>query len=102
MRRANFFFAFSHKNKVYRQLATSPADGMQRRQESSFRTFLIDRAATNHNFAKARLIDNARFPRRRRPFRRIYLLDVIHEIESQGLGSAGIQRSEDSGLSVGG
>ena len=37
MRRADFFFSFSHKNKIHGQLAARAADGMQRRQECRFR-----------------------------------------------------------------
>ena len=64
MRRANFFFAFSHQNKVDRQLAARTPDSMQRRKKCGFRPFLIDRPAPDYNFAEARLINNAGLPRR--------------------------------------
>src|SRR3954471_13545096 len=64
VRRANFFFAFSYQNKVDRQFAAGAADGVQRSQKRGFRTLLIDRATSDDYFAEARLVDNARLPRR--------------------------------------
>ena len=51
---------------------------------------------------KPGLIDNARLQRRRRPFRGIDLLHVIHEVKTKSFGRARVQRGEDSGLAVGG
>jgi len=64
MRRANFFFAFSHKNKIHRQLAACAADGVQRRQKCGFGAFLVNRTASHDYFAEAGLIDEAGFERR--------------------------------------
>ncbi len=72
--------------------------GEQRR----FGSFLIDGAATDDDFAHAGLVYQARFKRRRGPFRRVGLLDVVHEIQSDGRGRAGVERGENSRLAVGG
>src|SRR5437764_1358613 len=49
----------------------------------------------------AGLVDQARLERRRGPLRRVELLDVVHEVEADGLLRPGIERGEDARLAVG-
>ena len=74
---------------------------MHRGQEGSLRAFLVDRSAPDHALAQARLIDDGRVERRRRPFRGIDLLDVIHEVDPERARRAGVERGEDAGLAIG-
>ena len=75
---------------------------MQCRQERRLRTFLVDRAPADDAPTQARLVHQGRVEGRRRPFRGIDLFDVIHEVDTDGSGSTGVERGEDTGLSVGG
>src|ERR1700675_447029 len=102
MRGADFFFTFGDKNKIYRELAVCGANGVKSGEEGGFGAFLVYGAAADQNFAEAGLVDDCSVPRRRGPFGGIDLLDVIHEIEPDGLGSTGVERGEDAGLAVGG
>ena len=47
------------------------------------------------------LVDDARLQRRRRPLRRVVLLDVVHEVQADRGRRAGIERGEHAGLAVG-
>src|SRR5206468_1642433 len=57
--------------------------------------------AADEHFAKAWLVHQRRFPRGRRPLRRIDLLDVVHEIKTNASGRTSIERCEDTGLAIG-
>ena len=62
---------------------------------------MVDRAAAYDRVAYARLGNEFRFQRRRTPFLRIELLDVVHEVQPDRLGRAGIQRREHARLAIG-
>src|ERR1700675_3327139 len=102
MRRADFFFAFGYEDKIHGKLAAGAANGVKGGEERGFRTFLIYGATTDDNFAEAGLVDERGVPRRRGPLGRVDLLDVVHEIEAERFGSAGVERCEDAGLAVSG
>ena len=74
---------------------------MQRRKKRSLRSFLIHRAASDNRFSKRRLVDDSRFGRRRRPFRRIELFHVVHEIKADRFRRAGIESCEHAWLAIG-
>ncbi len=101
MRRADFLFALRDEDEVDRQLAPGGFHRVQRFEEGRLRTFLIHRAAADHDFARARLVDDRGFGRRRRPFLGIELLHVVHEIEADRLRRAGVERREDARLAIG-
>jgi hypothetical protein len=50
---ADFLFAFGHQHQVHRRLPAGAADGVQRGQECSFRSLLVDRAAADQHLAEA-------------------------------------------------
>ena len=77
------------------------ADRVQRGEQRRLRPLLVDRAAADHHLADAGLVDDARLERRRAPLGRIELLDVVHEVEADGLRRAGIERGEHARLAVG-
>jgi hypothetical protein len=56
---------------------------------------LIHRAASHEHFAEIRLIDDSRFPRGRRPFRRVRLFHIVHEIKADGLFRARVEGREN-------
>jgi hypothetical protein len=74
---------------------------MERREERRLGTLLVDRAAADDRLAEARLVDQARFERRRGPLRGIELLHVVHEVEADRLLRAGVECGEDARLAVG-
>jgi DNA-binding NarL/FixJ family response regulator len=88
MRRTNFLFAFGHQHQIDRHLSTGPSNGMEGRKNRRLRFFLIHRAATHEHFAQRRFVHDSRFGRRRRPFRRVELLHVVHEMKTDRLRSA--------------
>ena len=102
MRRADFLFAFGDENEVHGHFFARAANGVKRGEERGFRAFLIDGAAAHDDFAEAGFIEQSRFKRRRRPFGGISLFDVVHEIEAEGFGRAGVKCGENTGLAVGG
>ena len=67
---------------------------MQGREKCCLRSLLIHRAASDDYFAQWRFVHDSRFSRRRRPFRRIELFHVIHEIEPNRFLRAGFERRE--------
>ena len=101
VRRTDFLFAFGDQHQVHRHLLAGAANRMQRGEERRFRSFLIHRAATDDHFAQRRFVDDSRFGRRRRPFRRIELFHVVHEIEADRFRRAGVERREHARLAVG-
>ena len=102
VRRTDFFFTLGNKHQIDGQLPAGAANGVHRGQEGSLRTLLVDRPTPDHALAQARLIDNGRVEGRRRPFRWIDLLDVIHEVDPEGARGAGVERGENAGLAIGG
>src|SRR5438309_11455693 len=102
VRGADFFFAFGYEDEIDGELAACALNGVKGGEERSFRTFLIYGAAANDNFSEAGLVDQRGVPWGRGPFGGIDLLDVVHEIEAERFGSAGVERGEDAGLAVGG
>ena len=101
VRRTDFFFAFGHHHQVHRHLFPRASDRMQRSKERRFRSFLIHRAAPDDHLAQRRFVHDSRFRRRRRPFRRIELFHVVHEIKPDCFRCARIERREYARFSVG-
>src|SRR6267154_1323015 len=102
MRRADFLFTFGYEDEIDGEFAACSANGVKGGEERSFGTFLIYGAAADDYFAEAGLVDERGVPRRRGPFGGIDLLNVVHEIEAECFGSAGIESAEDAGLAFGG
>ena len=100
VRRTDLLLAFRHQHQVHRHLLSRAANRMQRREERRLRSLLIHRAATDHHFAQPRFVHDSRFERRRRPFRRIELFHVVHEIKPDRLRRARIERREHARLSI--
>ena len=94
VRRADFFFTLGDHHEVDRQLAPGALNRVKSGEKDGLRTLLVDRTATDDNFAETGLVDNCGIKRRRRPFRRIHLLHVVHEVDADGAGSAGVERCE--------
>src|SRR5258708_26170694 len=90
VRRADLFFAFGDEDEVDGELAACAANGMERREERSFGTFLVYGAAADDYFAETGLVDERGVPRRRGPFGRTHLVCVAHELTAQGFGFARI------------
>ena len=101
VRRADFFLAFGDENQIHGQLAAGGFEGVQRGEPGGFGSFLIDGSAADQNFSEAGLVDQRGFKRRRGPLGRVGLLHVVHEIDADGFGRAGVERGEDSGMAVG-
>ncbi len=80
MRRADLFLAFAHEHKIHRQLAPCRAERMQRCDQGRLRSLLVYGAAAHQHFPEPGLVDKRGLEWRRRPFGRICLLHVIHEI----------------------
>ena len=102
MRRTDFFFSFGHQHQVHRKLAPGATKRVQRGDERRLRAFLIHGAAADHALADVGFVDQGRLKWRRRPLGGIGLLHVIHEVQTDGARSAGVERGEDAGLAVGG
>src|SRR4051812_16911924 len=102
MWRANLLLPFCYEDKVYRGLALRRTNGVQRSKECRLWALLVDGSTTDNHFAESRLLDQSCVKRWRRPFGGIDLLHVIHEIETDGLGSARIQCRKYSRLPIGG
>ena len=101
VRRADFFLAFRDQHQVDGNLAAGAADRMQRREERRLRAFLIHGAAAHHDLAALGHVDEARFPRRRRPFLRVDLLHVVHEVQPERALRAGVERGEHARMTLG-
>ena len=100
MDRSDLLFAFSDEHQVHRRLAAGATQRMQSGQKRRLRTFLVHRAAPDQHLAESGLVDDARFPRRRRPLARIDLLHVVHEVEAERPGRACVERREHSGKTI--
>ena len=85
VRRADLLLALGDQHEVDRQLLAGAADRVQRGEERRLGSLLVHRAAADDHLAEARLVDDARLERRRRPLGRIELLDVVHEVEADRL-----------------
>src|SRR5262249_50002059 len=92
MRRADLLLAFSNEHQVHWQLPPGRADRMQRRDERSLRSLLVDCTAPDEDRPEISFLDQLGIPRRGRPLARINLLHVVHEIQAQRFGCAGIER----------
>jgi hypothetical protein len=99
--RADLLLPFRDEHEVDGELATGPPEGVQRREERRFGSLLVDRAPSDDDSSEARLVDDSRLPRRRRPLRGIDLLHVVHEIHAGRPAGAGVERREHAGLPVG-
>jgi hypothetical protein len=73
-------------------------EGHERAQEGILRSFLVHRAASHAHRPQPGLLHQARFQRRRTPFRRHELLHVVHEVNGQGGLRAHIHAAEHAGL----
>ncbi len=102
MRGADFFLAFGYKDEIDGELAACAVNGVKCGEEGGFGAFLVYGAAADDYFAEAGLVDERGVPRRRGPFGGIDLFYVVHEVEAERFGSAGIEGGEDAGLAVGG
>src|SRR4029453_3888434 len=100
VRRTDLLFAFGHQHQVYRHLLSRTANRVQSSEERRFRSLLVHRATSNHDFSKWRFVHNPRFGRRRRPLRRIELFHIVHEIEPDRFRRTGVERREHAGLAV--
>ena len=74
---------------------------MQRGDQSRFRPLLVHCTAPHQHSTESGLVDKRRLERGRRPFRGIYLLHVVHEVQPVGPRSARIERGENAGLPIG-
>ena len=101
VRRADLLLALGHQDDVHRRSATRCPQAMQRRQEGRLRTLLIYRPPADHHPAQPRALDDPRLQRRGRPFRRVELLDVVHEVHAHGARRAIVHGGEDAGPAVG-
>src|SRR5206468_10326869 len=70
-------------------------------EKRRFRSLLVHRTATDHHLAERRLIHDPRFRWRRRPFRRVKLFHVVHEIKSDRFRRARIEGGEYARLAIG-
>src|SRR5256886_7973044 len=93
-------FAFGYHHQVHRQFLARTANGMQRCEERCFRSFLVHRATADDHLPQRRFVHYSRFGRRRRPFCRIELFHVVHEIKTDSFRSTCIKRREYAGFAV--
>src|ERR1700719_1387062 len=100
MWRPNLFFAFRDKNKIDGEFFPRAANRVQSREECGFRALLIYRSAANDDFAEAGFVHHSGVERRRRPFRGVRLLYVVHEIQADGSRRTGVERRENAGLPI--
>ncbi len=99
--RGDFLLAFGDEHQIDRQLDAGRLERAQRGQESRLRALLVDRAAADQRLAFAGAVDDPPFERRRRPFRRVIMLDVVHEVDRQRVLGAGVERRENARHAVG-
>src|SRR5579884_1356825 len=85
VRGSDFFFTFGNEHEIHRQFFAGAANRMQGGEKRRLGTFLIDGAAADDDFSEAGSVDEASLERRRSPFARIELLDVVHEVQANGL-----------------
>src|SRR5712671_2350015 len=102
VRRADFLFTLGYEDEIDGEFAACAANGVKGGEERSFGTFLVYGAAADDYFAEAGLVDERGVPGWRGPFGGVDLLYVVHEIEAERFGSAGIESGEDAGLAFGG
>src|SRR5207245_2475985 len=100
MRRTDLFLSFSHEHKVYGELPAHAANGVERGEECRFRTLLVHGTAPYERLSEPRLFNQRGFPGRRGPLCRFCLLHVVHEVQAQAAGSAGIDGGEDARLAI--
>src|SRR5262249_54454668 len=93
---ADFLFAFGDEDEIYGELFTGGANCVERGEKCRFRTLLVHGSAADEHFADVGAVDYGGVERGRRPFFGIELLDVVHEIEADGFGSACVERCEDA------
>ena len=101
MRRGDLLLALGHQHQVDGEFLPGFPECMQGGQERRFRPLLVDGPAPHDHLAPARLVGDARLERRARPFGRVHLLHVIHEIDAHGAPGPGVQRGKDAGLAAG-
>ena len=101
VRRADFLLAFGHQHEVDRKLDPGGLECVERGEECRLRPLLVDRAAADDRLALARPVDDPAFERRRRPFGRVVMLDVVHEVDGERVLGPGIERREHAGYAVG-
>ena len=94
--RADLFLAFGHEHEVHRKFPASGFERVQRGQPRRFRSLLIDSSAADQHLAQSWLVYQGRIERRRRPFRFIGLLHVVHEIDAEGSRRARVERGENT------
>src|SRR5438477_299339 len=97
----SLFFAFRDEHKVDRDLLPRPLDRVERGEECGLRPLLIYRAAPDEDPSESGLVNDRGGEGRRRPFRRIGLLYVVHEVDRDGGRSTRIERGENARVTVG-
>ena len=74
---------------------------MERGKEGCLGPFLIHRAAADEDLAESGPVHESGGEGRRRPFRGIGLLHVVHEVDRESLRGARVERREDARVTVG-
>ena len=100
VRRADLLLALGEQDEVDRQPPAGGAEGVERGEEGAFGALLVDRAAAADR-AALRQVDDPPLERRRRPFRRVELLDVVHEIDADRAPGAGVDPAEHDRAAAG-
>ncbi len=102
VRRADLLLAFADEHDIDRQLASRGADRVERGEEGRLGTLLVHRAATHDRLPETGALDHLALERRRRPFGRVELLHVVHEIDAERALGADVDRAEHARMTVGG
>src|SRR6185369_17912657 len=89
------------KDEVDGQLSAGRLERVERREKGVLGSLLVDRAPSNNRFALTRPVDDSRLEWRRRPFRRVVMLDVVHEVDTHAVLRACIEGCKDAGYAIG-
>src|SRR5438045_1875437 len=92
--RPDLLFALAHEDDIHRRLLAGALERVQRGEECHLRALLVRCAAPDDDLAESWLVDEPRLERRRRPFARIELLDVVHEVDASRGWRAGLEGRE--------
>src|SRR5688572_3662522 len=96
--RSDLLFPLAHQHQIDRELLPGRREGVQRGEEGGLRPLGIGRPAAHDHLAEAGLVHQPGLERRRAPLGGVVLLDVVHEVDGEGVLRPGVDGTEDARL----